>query len=172
MSYRTALARIAGLLSLFAVFILHYSFTPFLPGSLHLIQLPVVVIVGCYLLERPTAALYAALILGFLLDMASFQPFGIYTATLLACVAVVFMLLQTVFTNRSLYSFVAITAIVSIFFMIMFVGLGKAISFFVESTLFYNWVFYLRAGISTALLHVVIVVFLYYIVAAWRKRFL
>lgn len=171
MSYRVFFQWFGLFLALVAVFVLQYSLVPFLPGSLRLLQLPIVVVVVLYLLQLPTLALYAAVGFGILLDIAFPQPFGVHLVSLLACAIVAFVLLQTVFTNRSLYSFMAITAIVSVLFMALFALLSWLASLFTGDALLYNWAFYARAGGITAIWHAVGIAALYYLVLFWHTRF-
>lgn len=171
MSYHKAIRICIAALALLAVFVVQYSLLPFLPASLQVVQLPLVVVVALYVLERPVLALYAALALGIIMDIFSAQFFGIYTATLLACAAAILIFLQTLFTNRSLYSFIAVTAIASLVFMLVFAVLGKTISFFTGDIFLYGWPFYLQAGFMSAAWHSAMIAILYYTIASVRRRF-
>lgn len=169
--YRTWLRNILFAGGLIAVFILQYSVVPLLPGSFQWLQLPLVAIIGLYLLQAPVAALYAALGLGFLLDAASPQPFGTYMVVLLLCTTAIFALLRTVVTNRSLYSFLALTAVGSLLFMLIFALIGTVTSFFNGTPILYPWMFYVRIGLLTALWHGILIGAGYYLHTAWYGRF-
>jgi hypothetical protein len=64
--------------------------------------------------------LFFAITSGFLLDIYSSLPFGIFLISLFATVFVLEMLLSSFFTNRSLYSVLSLGGVAVVFFNVMF----------------------------------------------------
>ncbi len=86
-------------------------------NNLNLVLVILVFILG---LSNFKLALCWAIGLGFMLDIFSFLPFGIYLTCLSLTIILTHLLLTNFFTNRSLYSFLALTILATVYYNLFF----------------------------------------------------
>lgn len=92
-------------------------------------------IIGLFFFEF-RLVLVLSLILGFLLDVFSFQTFGLNIISLLFSVILADFLLVNWFTNRSIYSFLALSFFVALFYNFFYYLSLYFLNFFEERRLF------------------------------------
>ena len=90
------------------------SFINSLPKVASSLNLILIILIFLLILTNFKLALIWAVSLGYLLDLFSFYPFGIYLVSLSLTIVIAHFLLTNFFTNRSLYSFLALVAIATI----------------------------------------------------------
>ena len=93
------------------------------------------------------STLILTLLLGFWLDLNSFQFFGFYLLSLFATVLLATWLLKNWLTNRSLYSFLAISLILTVFYnfwvaILLFLSVGNQTTFFLGENYFWSNLIY------------------------------
>jgi hypothetical protein len=99
------MGQILGMIILLGI---QLGFLKGLPDTFHF-DLIIVSIVFILVLLGFKAALWTSLGIGFILDVYSFLPFGLYMVSLLGTLMIMEFLLHNFFTNRSLYTFLALT---------------------------------------------------------------
>lgn len=87
-----------------------------LPGSLGNLNLVLVVLIFILGFFSFDFAAWWAVGSGFLLEVFSFLPFGVYLLSLSFTLMIASFLLNHFFTNRSLYSFLALTGLVTVIY--------------------------------------------------------
>jgi len=100
--------------------IIHFSFMGNLPFNLFNINIILVAIIFTLALSDLKYALWQVVGFGFIFDIYSFLPFGIYLISLSTSVLLINFLLKRFFTNRSLYSFCALIIFFTIFYEFIF----------------------------------------------------
>jgi cell shape-determining protein MreD len=103
--------------SLAAIF--QTSFVWSLPGVYSAINLPLILILFSFLISQRNTIFLLTLILGFWLDILSFNFFGLHIIVLLSTVFVSDLIIKNWLTNRSLYSFLMLSLIGTIFYNII-----------------------------------------------------
>lgn len=96
----------AILISLLAI--VRFSLIGAWPAPFNQINLELIIVIFILFFFGWRNAAWAALILGFWLDLISFHFFGLYLISLLLTVLAAYFLLKNWLTNRSLYSFTAL----------------------------------------------------------------
>ena len=96
------------------------SFINNLPAWFNNLNLVLVILVFILGLSDFKLALWWAIGLGFMLDIFSFSPFGVYLICLSLTVGLIYFLLVNFFTNRSLYSFLALTILATVCYNLFF----------------------------------------------------
>lgn len=86
---------------------------PGLAGNLNLVLVVLIFILGFFSFDF---AAWWAVGSGFLLEVFSFLPFGVYLLSLSFTLMIASFLLNHFFTNRSLYSFLALTGLVTVIY--------------------------------------------------------
>ncbi|MFA6194162.1 MAG: hypothetical protein WC719_00250 [Patescibacteria group bacterium] len=99
------------ILLLSGVAIVQFSFIFSLPSVFSQINLAVITLIFTLFFFGFRSSLYAALVLGFWLDLFSFYFFGLYLLLFLLTVMLANWILETRLTNRSLYSFLLLILI-------------------------------------------------------------
>ena len=97
-----------------AIAIVQFSFILALPSVFNQINLAVIALVFTLFFFSFQTALYAATILGFWLDLYSFNFFGLYLLLFWLTVILVNWILKVWLTNRSLYSFLLLMLIATL----------------------------------------------------------
>ena len=113
-------------LFIFSLVLAQFSFIAGLPGWLASLNLILVVFVFILGLVNFKTALWLAIIAGFILDIFSFRPFGIYLISFPLVVITAELMLVNFFTNRSLYSFLALTFFSTIIYESLLFIIGRA----------------------------------------------
>lgn len=94
--------------------IVQFSFIFSLPSAFSQINLAVIALIFTLFFFGFRSSLYAALILGFWLDLFSFYFFGFYLLLFFLTVILADWILETRLTNRSLYSFLLLMFLATI----------------------------------------------------------
>ena len=94
-----------------ALLIIQRAFIGELPGMFNNLNLVVVVLLFVLVLGGLKLSIIWSIAIGFLLDVFSFEPFGLYLITLSITILAAYFLLNSFFTNRSLYSFLALATL-------------------------------------------------------------
>jgi cell shape-determining protein MreD len=100
--------------------LVQFSFISVLPFGLDNFNFALVALVVILLVSSFSTSLWWAIGMGFLLDIYSFLPFGVYLACFFLTVLTANFLLVNSFTDRSLYSFLALIFLSSICFNLLF----------------------------------------------------
>lgn len=100
--------------------LIQFSFISILPFGLDNFNFALVALIVILLVSSFSTSLWWAIGVGFLLDIYSFLPFGVYLACFFFTVLVANFLLVNFFTDRSLYSFLALIFLSSICFNFLF----------------------------------------------------
>lgn len=119
-------------LNLILIYILsvwQISFIAALPFGISHFNLILVILIFILILGGFKLSLWWAIGAGFLLDVYSFLPFGIYLISLFSMVLLTDFLLANFFTDRSLYSFLALTFFSTLFYSFLFYLLTYIFSF-------------------------------------------
>lgn len=95
------------------------SFILALPSFYSAINLPLILVLFSFLLTKRKAILFLSLILGFWLDILSFNFFGLHIIVLVATVFVLDLIIENWLTNRSLYSFLMLSVLGAIFYSLI-----------------------------------------------------
>jgi len=98
-----------NIISIILLSVFQVSFISALPGWLNNVNAAALALVFILALGSFRSALFWAFGLGFLLDIYSFLPFGVYSAAFMATVVIINFFLVNFLTNRSLYSFLVLT---------------------------------------------------------------
>ncbi len=98
------------------IVLIQLSFFNFLPGPWGRINIVLFFAIWFFIFNNFNKSLIFTLIIGFILDIFSFYPFGIYSISFLLTLILANFIWNNFFTNRSIYSFLSITAVFSIFF--------------------------------------------------------
>jgi len=129
------------------VAIVQFSFILALPSIFNQINLAVIALIFTLFFFSFRAALYAAIVLGFWLDLYSFNFFGLYLLLFWLIVILVNWILKVWLTNRSLYSFLLLILIATLAsglisgWLFYFSG-ASAGGFFLGSGVFWSKLFY------------------------------
>ncbi len=135
------------ILLLSGVAIVQFSFIFSLPSVFSQINLAMIALMFTLFFFGFKSSLYAALILGFWLDLFSFYFFGLYLLLFFLSVIFANWILETRLTNRSLYSFLLLlllaTAAYDIAAAFLFYLSGASIgAFFLWNGIFWSNLFY------------------------------
>lgn len=98
------------------IILIQLSFLNSLPGFWGKINIVLFFVVWFFIFNNFDKSLLFVLITGFILDIFSFYPFGIYSISFLLTLILASFIWNNFFTNRSIYSFLSITAVFSIFY--------------------------------------------------------
>ncbi len=96
--------------------IIQLSFISGLPAGLNNLNLILVILIFILSLVNLNTAMWWAAGAGFLLDIFSFMPFGVYLVCLFLTIASANFLLANFFTDRSLYSFLALAGLATVIY--------------------------------------------------------
>lgn len=142
------IGRIFFLFLLFSgVAIVQFSFIFSLPSVFSQINLVVIVLVFTLFFWGWRTGLYATVVLGFWLDLYSFNFFGFYLLLLWLTVIFVNWILKTWLTNRSLYSFLLLILMATLAFglasgFLFYFSRVPGGGFFLWSGVFWSKLFY------------------------------
>lgn len=100
--------------------LVQFSFISALPFGLDNFNFALVVLIIILMVSSFRASLWWAIGLGFLLDVYSFLPFGVYLICFFLTILAANFLLSNFFTDRSLYSFIALIFLSSVCFNLLF----------------------------------------------------
>ena len=115
---------ILNILLIMALAVVQLSFVSGLPGWLKFLNLILIALVFVLAVADLKLALWWGLGAGLLLDIFSFQPFGIYMVCLGLTLLAANFLSKNFFTDRSLYSFFALIFFSSFIFEFFFIFLN------------------------------------------------
>ncbi len=99
------------------------SFIDGLPTYFNNLNLPLVTLIFILVLGGLNPAFWWSLGIGFMFDIFSFMPFGLFTICYFLTIILTHFLLINFFTNRSLYSFLTLTFFATVsyeFFILIF----------------------------------------------------
>jgi rod shape-determining protein MreD len=102
---------------------------PFPLNHINIFLLGVIFVLAAYNFEL---AMIWGISSGWLLDVYSFEIFGVYLITLFFCVLFINFILNNFFTNRSLYSFLAMVFFSTLFFQLFLLGISYTINYHSE----------------------------------------
>ncbi len=134
---------LALLFSLVALF--QVSFVAPFPNIFSALNLPLVVLIFCLLFMPPSAFLPLSILMGFWLDVLSFQFFGLHLISLPITVSLLYLLLINVVTNRSFYSFLLLAILGPLFYnfllytLLLVIPAGLTPGFFLVSASFWQY---------------------------------
>ncbi|MDD4332913.1 MAG: hypothetical protein PHT51_02265 [Patescibacteria group bacterium] len=111
--YYKALLNLFFILLVFVLQLAIFSGLPFGLGAANIIIIALIFVLA---LTDFYTAVWGAIIFGFLLDIYSFNFFGVYLISLFVTILFSNFLLVKFFTNRSSYSFLALVFLTSIFY--------------------------------------------------------
>jgi rod shape-determining protein MreD len=100
--------------------LVQFSFISALPFGLGNFNLALVALIIILMVSGFNISLWWAIGLGFLLDVYSFLPFGVYLTCFFLTILAANFLLSNFFTDRSLYSFMALIFLSSVCFNFLF----------------------------------------------------
>lgn len=112
-----------NLLLIVLLALVQISFISSLPKVASGLNLILIILIFLLIITNFKLALIWAVSLGYLLDLFSFYPFGIYLVSLSLTIVIAHFLLANFFTNRSLYSFLALVASATISYEILINGI-------------------------------------------------
>ncbi|MDD5291028.1 MAG: hypothetical protein PHZ04_02820 [Patescibacteria group bacterium] len=118
-----------NLILIYILSVCQVSFIAALPLGMSYFNLILVAIIFILTLSGFRLSLWWALGAGFLLDIYSFFPFGVYLISLFFTVLLANFLLANFFTDRSLYSSIALTFFSTLFYSLLFFLLAFLFSF-------------------------------------------
>lgn len=101
-----------------------------LPGMANNLNLILVILIFILGFSNFNFTVWWTVGLGFMLEIFSFLPFGVYLFSLSLTIIIANFLLNYFFTNRSLYSFLAITALATFVYKLI---INLFILFFIEA---------------------------------------
>jgi len=154
-----------SVLLIILIFILHQSLAAHLDWRFNL--WPVILVFILFAFNENSALLWV-LISGFLLDIYSILPFGIYLVILFLVILIIYLLAKNFVTNRSFMSFFVLTLIASIIHIIflflaqiLFSWLGN-----LEKIIIFN----LSTILFQILTNIILCIILYYITSKFTKK--
>lgn len=147
---------------------------PYFLDNFNLALVALIVILGFFGLNE---SLWWALGVGFLLDLFSFAPFGVFLISLVLAVLLADFLLNNFFTNRSLYSFLALTFFSTVFYFLIFIVINYMARLVIlkDVKLIFNFNFLLDFGAQIVLNLIFVLVSFYlagFLSARLRPAFL
>ncbi len=101
------------------IFLLQNGLINSMPGILSRINLFPFLIIFLFIFYNFQASLYFSVFLGFLLDIFSFYPFGVYLVSFLVVLSLANFFWDKFFTNKSVYSFLALSSFLLFFYNIV-----------------------------------------------------
>lgn len=128
-----------NLILIMSLVMLQLAFVGELPGMLSDLNLVIVTLLFVLVLSGLRHSIVWAITAGYLLDVLTFQSFGLYLVTLTLTILVAYFLLNSFFTDRSMYSLIVLTFLTTlineIFWLLIvnllkLIGLESSISFF------------------------------------------
>lgn len=158
-----------NLILIVALIIGQLSFISSLPFGLNNFNFILVVLVFILMLSDFKMALWWAMGAGFLLDIYSFLPFGIYLISLFLTILVANFLLVNFFTDRSLDSFMALTFFSTLFYSLLFYLSAFSTGMLGKGVITFNQEFWLNLGIQL-FLNLLFVFLFFYVISFVSKR--
>jgi len=126
---------ITNIILIISLGVVQISLVSGLPGMANNLNLALVVLIFILGFSSFDFAAWWTVGLGFLLEIFSFLPFGIYLFSLSFTIVIANWLLNYSFTNRSLYSFLALTGLATViyeliinFFVLIFIEINSSAS--------------------------------------------
>ncbi len=157
--------------------LLQFSFIPGLPLALNNFNLILIILIFILSLGGLKLSMWWAVGIGFLLDIFSFSPFGVFLASLpLTMLAANFLMVQF-FTNRSLYSFFALTFLTTIFYNVFLnlINYLAQIASYKSAIFSFNRIFLVSLG-EQIILNLFAVLIIFYVINfisdKWKPVFL
>lgn len=114
-------------------------------GMVSALNLPLLALLFSLLFYRPEVFLVLATILGFWLDVFSFEFFGLHLIVLPLTIYLLYLVLNNVVTNRSLYSFLVLAVLGPIIYTLLVYTLvavvpgGSMPGFFLSNGFFWKY---------------------------------
>lgn len=163
---------IANSVLILAVTAVQLSLIDSLPSPWNNFNLILSALIYIFIAEESSTALIWLFGLGFLLDIFSFHPFGVYLLSLALSMLLVYSLLFGFFTNRSLYSLLALGFFATLgnafFFNLADFFLSRLTGGFFAFNL--NWIFF-RSFFSQAVLNLAAVYIIFHTLHYLSNRF-
>lgn len=147
------------------IFILHQSLAAHLDWRFNL--WPVILVFILFTFNENLALLWTVII-GFLLDLYSVLPFGIYLITLFLVILIIYLLAKNFVTNRSFLSFFILTLTASVLHII-FLYFAQSL-FTWLSNLEKIMIFNLSIIFFQILTNVILCIILYFITSKFTKK--
>lgn len=158
-----------NLILIVALIIGQLSFISSLPFGLNNFNLILVILIFILMLKGFKMALWWAMGAGFLLDIYSFSPFGIYLISLFLTILLANFLLVNFFTDRSLYSFMVLAFFSTLFYNLLFYLSALSTGMLGKGVITFNKEFWLNLG-TQLFLNLLFVFLFFYVISFASKR--
>lgn len=152
--------------------IFQVAFISALPGWFNNINFLILVLVFILSLKGFAYSFWWAFGAGFILEIYSFLPFGVYVFSLCSAIMFANFLLINFFTNRSLYSYLAISSVAIFIYEFFLYFSNLLIRYFASS----NFIFNINKNffwdkISVLMINVLVMTILFYVINFINKNF-
>ncbi len=153
------------------IFILQISFVSSLAWNFNMLNFILISLVFILVYFDFKVAAFWSLGFGFLLDVYSFDFFGIYIISLFLVLILLYFVLVGLLTNRSIYSFLALAAISVFSFQLIIHSLAYVLSFLNESNFVFVKSFFWINILKQIFLNFILTILVFYTSSFISNRF-
>jgi len=153
---------IINILLIFILTMIQFSFISGLPAPFNNLNLILISLVFILAFTSLDAALWWAVLFGFLLDIFSFSFFGQHLISLTLTTVLVYLLLNNFFTNRSLYSLLALVSFATIIYEVCLNSFSYIVNFTNKTNVIFFGINFWQAKLIQLSLNLLLALILFY----------